>query len=126
MERETQTGAGAEELKGYYNRTPSTSQALEPGDAGSPCPTSLSSPFWERWAEEARQRGAFAVLAEHLPQLRFPIREGMSETEAYRAATRRGECRPDELPGGHRPGAGAARGRSSWRSSRARPAASRC
>ena len=52
---------------------------------------------WEGWAAEARERGAFAVLAEHLPQLRFPIREGMSATDAYRAATRRG-VPPGELP----------------------------
>ncbi len=48
---------------------------------------------WERWAEEARRpggQGAFAVLAGHLPQLRFPIRAGMSETEGYRAAVRKG------------------------------------
>ena len=45
---------------------------------------------WEDWERQARERGAFAVLREHLPQLRFPIREGISGTEAYRAATLRG------------------------------------
>src|SRR5215218_2402006 len=54
--------------------------------------------IWERWAEEARQRGAFAVLSENLPQLRFPIREGISGTEDYRAATLRG-VPPEEIPG---------------------------
>jgi len=53
---------------------------------------------WERWAEEARQRGAFAVLSENLPQLRFPIREGISQSADYRAATLKG-VPPDELPG---------------------------
>ena len=53
---------------------------------------------WEGWAEEARKRGAFAVLSEHLPQLRFPILAGISQTEDYRAATRRGVS-PDDLPG---------------------------
>jgi hypothetical protein len=53
---------------------------------------------WEAWAEEARQRGAAAVLADHLPQLAFPIREGISASEEYRAATRRG-VPPRELPG---------------------------
>jgi hypothetical protein len=52
---------------------------------------------WEKWEEEARERGAFAVLSEHLPQLRFPIREGISGTEAYRAATLRG-VPPEEIP----------------------------
>jgi len=46
--------------------------------------------FWEDVEREAQTRGAFAVLRERLPQLRFPIRAGISETEPYRAATRRG------------------------------------
>ena len=46
--------------------------------------------FWEEVAAESRERGAFAVLREHLPQLAFPIREGVSHTEAYRDATLRG------------------------------------
>src|SRR4051794_14508290 len=46
--------------------------------------------FWEKVAAESRERGAFAVLREHLPQLAFPIREGISRTEAYRDATLRG------------------------------------
>ena len=53
---------------------------------------------WERWADEARQRGAFAVLSENLPQLRFPIREGISRSEDYRAATLRG-VPPADLAG---------------------------
>lgn len=52
---------------------------------------------WEEWERQARERGAFAVLREHLPQLRFPIREGISGTEAYRAATLRG-VPPGEIP----------------------------
>ncbi len=46
--------------------------------------------FWETVEREARVRGAFPVLRDHLPQLRFPVRAGMSETADYRAATRRG------------------------------------
>jgi hypothetical protein len=53
---------------------------------------------WERWAGEARQQGAFAVLAENLPQFRFPIRERISQSEDYRAATLRG-VPPEELAG---------------------------
>ena len=45
---------------------------------------------WAEWVDEARERGAFNVLASHLPQLRFPVREGISNTEAYRDATLRG------------------------------------
>jgi hypothetical protein len=47
---------------------------------------------WDGYAAEAGARGAWAVLRERLPQLRFPVREGMSADEAYRAATRRGEA----------------------------------
>jgi hypothetical protein len=46
--------------------------------------------FWEAVAAESRERSAFAVLRERLPQLAFPIREGISRTEAYRDATLRG------------------------------------
>ena len=46
--------------------------------------------FWEPLVEAARERSAFAVLREHMPQLRFPIREGVSGTDAYQAATHRG------------------------------------
>ncbi len=53
--------------------------------------------IWERWAEEARERGAFAVLREQLPQLWFPIAAGISQAEGYRAATRRGVL-PSDLP----------------------------
>jgi hypothetical protein len=53
--------------------------------------------IWERWAAEARERGAFEVLSDHLPQLRFPVRQGISETEGYRAAVRRG-VPPSEIP----------------------------
>ena len=62
-----------------------------------PLPDEPFVPFWEAVEREARARGAFAVLREHLPQLRFPVRRGISETEAYRAATRRG-VPPEEIP----------------------------
>lgn len=46
---------------------------------------------WEKWARKARQVGTtWEILARYLPQLSFPIREGMSTEEDYRAATRRG------------------------------------
>jgi hypothetical protein len=45
---------------------------------------------WERWRAEAQDRGAWAVLAAHLPQLAFPVRAGISWEDGYRAATLRG------------------------------------
>lgn len=52
---------------------------------------------WQAWAQEAQARGAWAVLSDHLPQLAFPVRAGMSSTDAYRAATRQGAL-PGDLP----------------------------
>lgn len=46
--------------------------------------------IWQEWAAEARDMGAWKVLASRLPQLAFPVRPGMSGTEAYQAATRKG------------------------------------
>jgi hypothetical protein len=47
--------------------------------------------FWEERAAEAAVRGAVAALRPHLPQLRFPLGEGMSRSPGYQSATRRGE-----------------------------------
>ncbi|HXO27403.1 MAG TPA: hypothetical protein VOA80_08680 [Thermoanaerobaculia bacterium] len=55
-----------------------------------PLPDEPGVAFWEARVREARQRGAAAVLREHLPQLHFPIAAGMSGSAAYRAATRQG------------------------------------
>ena len=52
---------------------------------------------WRNWAGEADICGAFTVLRQHLPQLAFPIRDGISDSESYRAATLRG-ISPAELP----------------------------
>jgi hypothetical protein len=78
----------AEELRAY-NENVFDLGALGPATSF-PLPDEPFVAFWEERVRESRTRGAFAVLRDHLPQLRFPIREGISETEAYRAATRRG------------------------------------
>ena len=46
---------------------------------------------WEEYLAASASEGVFSVLQRALVQLRFPVREGLSETEAYRAATRRGD-----------------------------------
>jgi hypothetical protein len=51
---------------------------------------------WQDYVAEAAQRGAWEVLRGRLVQLRFPVRQGISATEAYRAVTRRGV--PPEVP----------------------------
>ena len=55
---------------------------------------------WTRYADEADRRSipVFNVLRERLPQLQFPIQEGISDTAAYRAATRKGQL-PDAASG---------------------------
>lgn len=45
---------------------------------------------WEEYAIAAQEQGVFQALSSRLVQLRFPIQEGISQTEAYRSATRRG------------------------------------
>lgn len=55
-----------------------------------PPPDEGHAAVWSRWAEEAEEAGVFAVLARHLPQLRFPIRQGISQEADYRAATLQG------------------------------------
>jgi anti-sigma regulatory factor (Ser/Thr protein kinase) len=52
---------------------------------------------WEAYAKDAETEGAVAALAKRLPQLRFPVREGMSDFEPYRAATRKGIF-PERVP----------------------------
>lgn len=79
-----------------YNENPFDLEPLT-SEVRFPLPDEPFVPFWEFLAAEARTRGAFAALREHLPQLRFPVRPGISETEGYRAATRRG-VPPDEIP----------------------------
>ncbi|MFS0519417.1 DUF7005 family protein [Nostoc sp. UIC 10607] len=45
---------------------------------------------WKEYAVAARDIGAFETLKQRLVQFRFPIIEGISQTEVYQSATRRG------------------------------------
>lgn len=46
---------------------------------------------WEQYAKDANESGAYAALKPHLVQLQFPISFNISQNEAYRGATRKGE-----------------------------------
>jgi hypothetical protein len=46
---------------------------------------------WRSYARSAEAGGAWTVLRDRLVQLQFPIRKGISQDDAYRAATLRGE-----------------------------------
>ena len=83
--------AEAAELRAYNQNVFDVSESggLSPATRF-PLPDEPFVAFWEGVAEESRTRGAFAVLRERLPQLAFPIREGISRTAAYRDATLRG------------------------------------
>jgi hypothetical protein len=83
-----------DELRAYA-RNAFDAGALD-GGLSLPLPDEPFVAFWEARVAEARERGAFAVLREHMPQLRFPVREGISVSEPYQAATRRG-APPDEI-----------------------------
>ncbi|HEX8246389.1 MAG TPA: hypothetical protein VF541_22990, partial [Longimicrobium sp.] len=50
---------------------------------------------WAGYAAEAAERGAWPVLRARLPQLAFPVAEGVSRSDAYQASLRRGEPPPD-------------------------------
>lgn len=103
-------GTTASEIKELlaYNRNV-FDQSVEEAPA-LPLPAEPHMAAWERYAREAAEGGAPDALRRRLVQLRFPIREGISRTDTYRAATLRGTstqemdeasgldlARPDEL-----------------------------
>jgi hypothetical protein len=52
---------------------------------------------WEEYEKEAGRRGVVECLRMRLVQLRFPVQEGISKTDFYRAATLRG-VPAEEIP----------------------------
>jgi len=46
---------------------------------------------WDGYARDAEDKGVHQVLKKKLVQLAFPVKEGISHTEAYKAVTLRGE-----------------------------------
>lgn len=46
---------------------------------------------WRHYMTQAETEGAYTVLKDRLVQFKFPIQAGISQTETYRAATRKGE-----------------------------------
>lgn len=64
-----------------------------------PLPDEPHVEVWEEYARESQRDGVLPALARRLVQLRFPIEAGISQTDAYRAATRRGAAPPGDVPG---------------------------
>ena len=81
------TASEVEELLAYNDNVFDRSFALAPT---LPLPPEPHVAVWERYAREVTEIGAFKALQRRLMQLRFPIREGISNTDAYRAVTLRG------------------------------------
>ena len=54
---------------------------------------------WADYLRDAATEGVAPALARRLVQLRFPVAAGISQTEEYRAATRRGIAPPADAPG---------------------------
>ncbi|WP_414543914.1 DUF7005 family protein [Nostoc sp. CCY0012] len=81
------TTAQAEELL-VYNQNVFNHNTLT--DTKFPLPPEAHVAAWEEYAVAAKVVGTFEALKRVLVQLRFPVVEGISQTEAYQAATRRG------------------------------------
>jgi hypothetical protein len=62
-----------------------------------PLPSEPHVTAWEGYTNQAKQVGTFEALKHVLGQLRFPIEEGISQTEYYRAVTRKGVS-ADNIP----------------------------
>ena len=65
--------------------------ALDPAVADWPLDDEPHVAVWQAYASEAEREGTFTALRRIFPQLRVAVREGISETPEYRAATRRGD-----------------------------------
>lgn len=83
-------GAGEQEIKELltYNTNLFNQELLK--TTAIPMPDEPFIETWRLYRQEAKDGGVFPILQERLVQLRFPIQEGVSQTEYYRAATRRG------------------------------------
>jgi hypothetical protein len=55
-----------------------------------PLPSEPHIAVWQEYLTEAKTKGTWATLKQALMQLKFPIQAGISQTEAYLAATRKG------------------------------------
>lgn len=91
-------GATAEETRELLEYARSEFD-LSRAPAGFPLPDEPFVAAWTRYVEEAGRVGVWACLRDRLVQLRFPIEPGVSESPAYRAATRRGVWPAPESPG---------------------------
>ena len=84
-------GASEQEIAQLINYNKSVFRGEASGcDIPLPLPDEPFVEAWRGYALEAVEKGAFNTLREKLVQLSFPVREGMSREDNYRAATLRG------------------------------------
>jgi hypothetical protein len=79
-----------------YNKSP-FDHSLLADPLRLPLPPEPHIEAWQQYAADAQKGSVFDTLQSRLVQLRFPIEAGISQGEAYRAATRRGTL-PDGMP----------------------------
>ena len=80
--------AGSVERLLAYNDTPFAPELL--AEHAWPMADEAHLEAWDEYARDAAARGAVEALRLRLVQLRFPVEAGISATDDYRAATRRG------------------------------------
>ncbi len=66
-----------------------------------PLPDELHVATWNNYMEEAQKDNLMNILKRKFPQFKFPIKEGISQTEEYKAATRRGILPENYKTNGH-------------------------
>lgn len=89
------TPAQTEELLAYNQNT--FHHHTLPHPLQLPLTPELHVAAWEEYATLAKDIGTFKILQQRLVQFRFPILEGISQTAAYRVATRKGFV-VDDMP----------------------------
>jgi len=88
-------GARGDQIEELLAYTENAFAAADADGADLPLPDEPFAAAWDGYAARAAEIGVFPALREVLPQLRFPVRAGVSSTDAYRAATLRGESAED-------------------------------
>lgn len=87
----TSLGASEQEISELINYNEEVFRFKDlAGNISFPLPDEPFVKAWEGYAMEALEKGAFNTLREKLVQLSFPVREGISAQDNYRAATLRG------------------------------------
>jgi hypothetical protein len=90
------TGASLDALLAY-TANPFDLERLDA--TGLPLPDEPHIEAWEDYLRDARADGVLPALSRRIVQLRFPVEQGVSQGDAYRAATRRGVWPPADAPG---------------------------